>query len=84
MTTIITKSRIVKKTTTKFASPIPIVKTAGGVLNAEQMFSQSNGDVKAKLVPSKEYKTVLCVSQNGDYVLLTPETMKAILEWHNA
>jgi hypothetical protein len=65
-------------------------------LKEEKFFKQEKGEpqadeVKALMVPfvvkgkgkMSVNKTIICVSQNGDFVLLLPETLQEILAWYN-
>ena len=61
------------------------------LLGEELMFAQDCNkkelaEAKAKIVPFKTAKSkntiAICISQAGDFVLVKPETLRAILEWY--
>ena len=58
------------------------------VLGDEMFFPQISGEptAKTKIVPFKTKGvsiggTTICISQDGDFVLLSPKTLQDILKW---
>jgi predicted esterase YcpF (UPF0227 family) len=61
-------------------------------LGEEKYFKQDASkkevqEIKSLIVPHKTNKnknsTIICLSQDSDFVLVSAETLKAILEWYN-
>jgi len=55
-------------------------------LGDEMFFPQTSGEpiAKAKIVPFKSKNvpgTTICISQDGDFVLLSSKTLQDILKW---